>query len=44
MEECNCGAPAKEPHTCPYKEDINGDSETLCQCCDGCQSDCARDI
>lgn len=34
----------KEPHTCPYAEDIAGDYETLCNCCDNCQGECAMDI
>ena len=36
--------PASEPHTCPYAEDINGDSETQCDCCADCTSECADDI
>ena len=31
-------------HTCPYAEDVNSDSETLCTCCDMCQHECAMDI
>ncbi len=38
-----CG-PAQSPHTCPYAEDINGDSETLCECCEKCAHECAMDI
>lgn len=33
-----------EPHTCPYSEEIGGDFETLCNCCENCQSNCAGDI
>lgn len=39
--------PAKDalpPHTCPYSEDIDGDFETLCTCCDRCSDECAADI
>ncbi len=32
------------PHTCPYAEDIDGDSETLCYCCHSCESDCSDEI
>lgn len=40
-----CGNnPATEDHACPYAEDINGDSETLCNCCADCCQDCADDI
>lgn len=34
----------KAPHTCPYSEEINGDSETLCTCCDACEQSCILDI
>jgi len=36
--------PAESPHICPYQEDINGDSTTLCTCCDKCQQNCIADI
>lgn len=39
-----CKNPAEPPHRCPYKSDIGGDDETLCECCDGCQYECAMDI
>lgn len=35
---------ANELHTCPFKEEINNDSETLCECCDDCTHECAMDI
>ena len=35
---------AEELHPCPYNEDINDDSETLCNCCADCQHECAMDI
>lgn len=35
---------AEEPHTCPYREDIHNDSETLCNCCEDCTQSCAEDI
>lgn len=31
-------------HICPYKQDINDDSETLCNCCEECKEQCADDI
>jgi len=40
----NCGNAATEPHTCPFAEEINDDSETLCTCCDDCTQECAWDI
>ena len=42
---CNCGNNPKEsPHTCPYAEDMYGDSETTCRCCDDCIKSCLGDI
>ncbi len=35
---------AEDDHTCPYAEDIGDDSETLCNCCEECEGECARDI
>lgn len=35
---------AERLHTCPYLEDIGGDSETLCNCCGACEYQCAMDI
>lgn len=39
-----CTNENEEPHTCPYDEDINNDSETLCTCCADCAHACAMDI
>lgn len=33
-----------EPHTCPYREEINHDDATLCTCCNGCRRECLYDI
>ena len=41
---CKCGEPGEDEHTCPYAEDIHGDSESLCNCCAECQYQCAQDI
>lgn len=41
---CKCGNDADDLHTCPYKEDINGDYESLCNCCSACRNECAKDI
>lgn len=42
---CKCDVnPAEPAHTCPYAEDINNDSDTLCTCCRDCQYQCAMDI
>lgn len=40
-----CGVnDATEPHSCPYKADINDDPDTLCTCCSECANECAMDI
>lgn len=36
--------PKADPHTCPYAEDMHGDSVTLCRCCSDCRHECAMDI
>ena len=42
---CRCTAfEACAPHTCPYAEEIAGDYETLCTCCDECETQCCQDI
>lgn len=35
---------AVKPHTCPYKEEINGDSTTLCTCDEAQTHECMMDI
>lgn len=39
-----CQAPTERHHTCPFKEDILGDSETLCRCCENCERECRMSI
>jgi hypothetical protein len=42
---CKCGKNPKEPpHQCPFQADVNSDRDTLCECCDDCQHQCAMDI
>lgn len=42
---CRCGKnEATDPHTCPYKSEINDDDETLCTCCADCTTECAYEI
>ncbi len=33
-----------EPHTCPYREDVHNDHETLCNCSEEVMRECAADI
>lgn len=41
----NCEkAPAEEPHSCPYSEEINDDYEKQCNCCKQCRHECLMDI
>lgn len=40
----DCTNVPTELHTCPFREDVNDDSETLCTCCENCQHGCAQDI
>jgi hypothetical protein len=42
-EGCGKAAP-EEPHPCPFRQEIHGDDETLCNCCDDCVHECAMDI
>ena len=35
---------AQSEHTCPYAEQINNDSDSLCDCCSDCEHDCCMDI
>lgn len=39
-----CNITNINPHTCPYKEEINFDSESLCTCCEECTHQCTMDI
>lgn len=41
---CTCNTEEIAEHTCPYAEEIGGDSESLCQCCEYCTEQCAMDI
>lgn len=39
-----CGNKAQPMHPCPYRSDIDGDNETMCNCCEECQHECAMDV
>jgi hypothetical protein len=43
-KSCKCGADGRDLHTCPYKEDIHGDSESQCNCCSDCANECCMNI
>jgi hypothetical protein len=38
--KCRCGGKGIELHPCPFKDEIHGDTETLCNCCDDCTQEC----
>lgn len=42
-ERCKT-TPGVDPHTCPFREAINGDEETLCNCCADCVSKCSDEV
>lgn len=41
---CRCGKDGVELHTCPFAEEIYGDCDNLCNCCDDCTQTCCDDI
>ncbi len=42
-DKCTCSEETSE-HTCPFLSEINEDNETLCECCEYCEHQCAMDI
>lgn len=50
MDKCSdyggrCDEEAADiPHICPYAQEINDDSDTLCRCCPDCEHECCMDI
>jgi hypothetical protein len=34
----------RDPHPCPYREEMEGDIVSTCNCCDECTNDCCQDI
>ncbi len=43
-EKCKCGKPGRQPHTCPFREDVHNDTKTRCNCCRKCEQNCADGI
>ena len=43
-EKCVCREVVIEEHTCPFKEEINDDYESLCNCCEYCTQNCRWEI
>lgn len=44
IDECTCDNEYVEEHSCPKKSDVENDSESLCTCCEYCESNCHDDI
>jgi hypothetical protein len=42
--KCRCGEEGQKPHICPFQQDVNGNEEDFCNCCEDCQYNCAMDI
>jgi len=43
-ERCKSNSGTDENHTCPFAEEINGDYEANCNCCEECYHECCMDI
>ncbi len=44
-EKCqSCSNDAREDHICPYREEMQEDKVSLCNCCEECEHSCAMDI
>lgn len=41
---CDCERDRLRPHVCPYQEEIDGDVDSLCTCCEKCERECAWDV
>lgn len=41
---CKCGQEGRDMHTCPFKDEIENDKESLCNCCENCTYDCAMEV
>jgi len=42
-DECFCDD-CYDEHTCPFKVEINDDSEFTCTCCSVCEYNCAMEV
>lgn len=43
-EPCTCAVEVIEPHPCPFNQDVNDDSDSLCTCCTSCEAQCVMEI
>ena len=44
IECCKECAKEQDPHPCPFKQEIYGDSETMCTCGEAIIHECSMDI
>lgn len=44
LKKSCCEEANREPHGCPYAEEICDDYEKQCTCCESCEQNCADDI
>ncbi len=44
MECLTCKGTGQEAHPCPFREELDDDAETKCNCCDDCTEECAMNI
>jgi hypothetical protein len=42
-EACQVDKKEKK-HTCPKREELDGDFKTKCNCCESCENECAQDV
>lgn len=38
----DCYNSLEEEHSCPYQDELFGNSVNVCTCCDACAAECAR--
>jgi hypothetical protein len=43
-KKCTCDKEDIEDHPCPFREEINNDSESTCNCCQFCVGICHDEI
>jgi len=41
---CTCEDVQHEYHSCPYREEVDGEPNSLCNCCPSCTDDCADSV
>ena len=39
-----CNKIGQDDHLCPFKEEVNNDEKSLCNCCEECTHDCLMDV